>query len=122
MLLTDKLLEAQRESARRVEEGKTYSLRLPIVGRVPVPSPRQLALYAALGGLAAIELIDWPVALMMGVGSAIISRQLTDLDEREHELEQVIDSGGRSRVTKAPAKKSTPKKTTPPKARNGQAS
>ena len=61
MFLTEKLRSAQREAAERVARGRSYSLALPIVGRVPVPSPEQLAIYAALGGLAVLELIDWPV-------------------------------------------------------------
>jgi cation-transporting ATPase I len=90
MLLTDKLRAAQREARREVTEGKVYSVELPIVGRVPVPSPRQLAIYTALGGLAALEIIDWPVAVAMGVGSALVSRQLSNLEEREEELAEAI--------------------------------
>lgn len=104
MFLTDKLIAAQREASRRVAEGKVYSVELPIVGRVPVPSPRQLAIYAALGGLAAIQAIDWPVALAMGVGSALVSRQLSELEEREQELAEVIESDG---ATKAALKTSS---------------
>lgn len=39
MFLTDKLMAARREASREVAEGKVYSVELPIVGRVPVPSP-----------------------------------------------------------------------------------
>lgn len=92
MFFTDKLRAAQREARRQVAEGEVYSLQLPIVGRVPVPSPRQLAIYAALGGLAALEIIDWPVAVAMGVGSTLVSRQLSDLEAREEELAQAIRS------------------------------
>lgn len=91
MFLTDKLMAARREASREVAEGKVYSVELPIVGRVPVPSPRQLAIYAALGGLAAIELIDWPVAVAMGVGSALISRQLGNLEAKEQELAETVE-------------------------------
>ncbi|MFN8073198.1 MAG: hypothetical protein U0R66_15540 [Mycobacterium sp.] len=111
MFLTDKLLAAQRAASRQVAEGKVYSVQLPLVGRVPVPSPRQLAIYAALGGLAAINLIDWPVAVAMGVGSALVSRQLADLESREEELAEAIgqefvdENGSQPLVTPAPAKK-----------------
>lgn len=91
MLLIDKLMAAQREASREVAEGEVYSVELPIIGRVPVPSPRQLAIYAALGGLAAIEIIDWPVALAMGVGSALVSRKLSVLETREEELAEAIE-------------------------------
>lgn len=133
MFLIDKLIAAQREASREVAEGKAYSVQLPIVGRVPVPSPRQLAIYAALGGLAAVEIIDWPVALALGVGSALVSRQISGLEEREEELAEAIDhelahpngsaSAARTSATtkqatpkKVPAKKATAKKA-PPKSK-----
>lgn len=131
MFLTEKLMAAQREAAERVRQGKSYSVALPIVGRVPVPSPEQLAIYAALGGLAVLEVIDWPVALAMGVGSAVVSRRLTDLKEREEELAEAIEPppavspdaapAGTKAVqkaapTKTPAKKVPAKKTPAKKA------
>ena len=103
MLLTDKLRAAQREARREVAEGKVYSVELPIVGRVPVPSPRQLAIYTALGGLAALEIIDWPVAVAMGVGSALVSRQLSNLEEREEELAEAIHAESPASSTTAPS-------------------
>jgi hypothetical protein len=90
MFLIDKLIAAQREASREVAEGEVYSVELPIIGRVPVPSPRQLAIFAALGGLAVMEVIDWPVALAMGVGSALVSRKLSNLESREEELAEAI--------------------------------
>ena len=139
MFLIDKLIAAQREASREVAQGKVYSLQLPVIGRVPVPSPRQLAIYAALGGLAALELIDWPVALALGVGSALVSRQLSDLQEREQELAETIehelaeqngsDSPTKATATvkkaaaiKAPATKATAKKGPAKKAATKKAS
>lgn len=94
MFLTNKLLAAQRHASERVKQGKSYSVALPIIGRVPVPSPEQLAIYAALGGLAVLELIDWPVALAMGVGSTVVSRRLADLKAREEELAESLEPQG----------------------------
>lgn len=137
MFLIDKLIEAQHEAAREVAEGQVYSVQLPIIGRVPVPSPRQLAIYAALVGLAAIEIIDWPVALAMGVGSALVSRELSNLEAREEELAEAIEqefaapSGASSSarampaaapVKKAAAKKAPATKTAPTKAVKKKAS
>lgn len=136
MFLTDKLIAAQREASREVAEGTVYSVQLPIIGRVPVPSPRQLALYAALAGLAAIEVIDWPVALAMGVGSALVSHKLSDLEAREQELAETIEQElsesnepksaakeapaatavKKTAAKKAPAKKAPAKKAAPKKA------
>lgn len=116
MSLTERLIAAQREARREVAQGRVYSVELPIVGRVPVPSPRQLAIYAALGGLAAVQLIDWPVAVAMGVGSALISRQLGDLEARERELADTIDSTAAAVTPAAPAALSAATKAAPRKA------
>jgi septal ring-binding cell division protein DamX len=112
MLLTKtkSLLEAQRDASRKVAQGRKYSVDLPIIGRVLVPPPEQLAIYAALGGLAVLELIDWPVALAMGVGSALVSRHLSELEAREDALAESIEP-----TAEATAKPSTAT-TTPPAA------
>ena len=112
MFLTDKLIAAQREARRQVSEGQVYSVELPMVGRVPLPSPRQLAIYAALGGLAVLEVIDWPVAVAMGIGSALVSHQLSDLEAREEVLAEAIRSEAPATTTReaASVKKATPNK------------
>lgn len=113
---TKKLMAAQRDASARVARATKYSVDLPIVGRVIVPPPEQLAIYAALGGLAVLELIDWPVALAMGVGSALVSRHLSDLEAREDELAEAIEptaadtpkpATATATARKAPAKKAT---------------
>ncbi|MEV6904003.1 hypothetical protein [Amycolatopsis sp. NPDC051372] len=39
-----------------------------------LPPPRQLVYYGALGVLTAVELIEWPVAIAIGVGTAVAGR------------------------------------------------
>lgn len=39
-----------------------------------LPSPQQAACYGALAALAAVELIEWPVALAIGAGTAVVQR------------------------------------------------
>lgn len=80
--MTRSLLASQREASERVAQAQRFSLKLPLIGSVRVPPPDQLAFLGALGALVAFELIDWPVALAMGVGSAVVSRQLSDLQAR----------------------------------------
>ena len=46
-------------------------LHLPLLGRVVLPSQEHLAWYAGVGALAAVELIDWPVALVLVVGKML---------------------------------------------------
>ena len=67
----------------------------PLVGTVRVLPPDQLAFYGVLGGLAVLELIDWPVALAMGIGSAVVARHLSALEEREEEVLVATKATGR---------------------------
>ena len=62
-----------RDIARRVREADRFALQLPVVGRVPIPRPDQLAFYGVLAGLVAVELVDWPVAVAIGAGHALVS-------------------------------------------------
>jgi hypothetical protein len=57
----------------RVREAETFAVNLPVVGRVRIPRPDQLAYYGALAGLAALEVIDWPIAVAIGAGHALAS-------------------------------------------------
>ena len=59
--------------ARLVREADRFALQLPVVGRVPIPRPDQLAFYGALAALVAVELVDWPVAVAIGAGHALVS-------------------------------------------------
>lgn len=84
-------MSAQRDAARRVAQAQSFSIRLPLVGAVRVPPPDQLAFWGVLGGLALLELIDWPVALALGIGSALVTRKLSDLEDREADLAAAVD-------------------------------
>jgi hypothetical protein len=61
--------------SRRVREARSFALQLPVVGRVPIPRPDQLAFYGALAALVAVEMVDWPVAVAIGVGHALVSER-----------------------------------------------
>ncbi|MGV0787595.1 hypothetical protein ABQF33_11800 [Mycolicibacterium sp. XJ2] len=65
----------QRDAVQRVRQAQTFSLDLPIVGRVRIPRPEQLAFYGALGALAAAEIIEWPVALALAAGHALLQNE-----------------------------------------------
>ncbi|MFC6085224.1 hypothetical protein [Sphaerisporangium aureirubrum] len=41
---------------------------VPVLGRVTLPSVDRLAFYGALGTLVALQLVEWPVALIIGIG------------------------------------------------------
>jgi hypothetical protein len=64
---------SHRELAQRVRGADKFALQLPVVGRVPIPRPDQLAFYGALAALVAVEMVEWPVAVAIGVGHALVS-------------------------------------------------
>jgi hypothetical protein len=63
------------DAARRVRDARSFAVNVPIVGHVRIPRPEQLAYYAALGALAAVEIIDWPVALVLATGHALLQNE-----------------------------------------------
>ena len=65
---------SHRNAVERVRDANTFAVNLPAVGRVRIPRPDQLAYYGALAGLAAFELIEWPVALAIIAGHALASQ------------------------------------------------
>jgi hypothetical protein len=66
-----------RDVDKQVREANRFAIQLPVVGRVPIPRPDQLAFYGALAGLVLVEMIDWPVAVAIGVGHALVSERQT---------------------------------------------
>jgi len=70
-----------RKAASRAEGGATAaakavernitSLRLPWLGKVSLPPIDHLAWYGSVATLAAIELIEWPVAVLLAAGKVL---------------------------------------------------
>ncbi|WP_156664516.1 hypothetical protein [Mycobacterium sp. 852002-51057_SCH5723018] len=58
----------QREAVQKIREAETFVVNVPVVGQLEIPRPEQLAYFGGLVALAAFELIDWPVALVIGAG------------------------------------------------------
>lgn len=100
------LVASNRDAAKLVEAAQKFSIRLPVIGKVSVPPPDQLAFYGVLGLLAAVEVIDWPVALAIGVGQAVMARHL-------HEQQP---GGGEPGTTQTQPRKAMAKKAQPRKA------
>lgn len=63
------------ETARRVRDARSFAVNLPLIGQVRIPRPEQLAFYAAVGAMAAVEIIDWPVALVLATGHALLQNE-----------------------------------------------
>lgn len=66
---------SHRDAVQRVRNAQTFTVELPVLGRVRIPRPEQLAFYGALGALAAVEIIEWPVALVLAAGHALLQNE-----------------------------------------------
>lgn len=58
-------------ASRSVAESDTTSLRLPCGIRLDLPPAQHLAWYLGVAVLAAAEIVDWPVALILAAGKAL---------------------------------------------------
>jgi hypothetical protein len=64
------------KSARdRVVDAQSFAVEVPMIGRVRLPRPEQLAYFGALGVLAVAEIIDWPIALVLAAGHVLAENQ-----------------------------------------------
>jgi hypothetical protein len=81
---------SQRDAVEHIREGETFFVTVPVIGRLEIPRPEQLAYYGGLAALAAFELIDWPVALVIAAGHILASnhhnRILEELGEAIEEI------------------------------------
>lgn len=75
----------KRGAPRRLDAPERLVLDLPLIGTIRLPPPQQLAYYCAVTALVALEIIDWPVALLITAGHALTQQQhnksLEDLGE-----------------------------------------
>jgi hypothetical protein len=62
------------EAVHKVREAQGFAVRLPLVGRISMPRPEQLAFYGGLAALAAVQIIDWPVALAITAGHVLANQ------------------------------------------------
>lgn len=60
--------ERASDRIRRVE---SISVDVPMIGEVHLPRPAHLAFYGGLGALAVLQLVEWPMALVLGIGHAL---------------------------------------------------
>lgn len=63
-----------RNAAATVDRNQHLTVTLPVVGQVTLPQPEDLAYVGGIAALVALELIDWPVAVALGVGHALSSQ------------------------------------------------
>jgi hypothetical protein len=74
-----------------------------------LPPVERLAYYAGLGALAALGIIEWPVAAAIGAGTLLARRALRrDAHEHEHEHEHEDERGRERREEGAVASRRKP--------------
>ncbi|MBF6076561.1 hypothetical protein [Nocardia beijingensis] len=66
--MAEKSTSGHRNAVDQVLAAQGFAMDLPVIGRVRIPRPEQLAYYGALGALAAAEIIEWPVAVVLAAG------------------------------------------------------
>ncbi|WP_349269612.1 hypothetical protein MPNTM1_05534 [Mycolicibacterium parafortuitum] len=101
---------SHRDASDAVKQAQRFAVRLPLVGRIAVPPPDQLAFYGVLGGLAVLGAIEWPVAAAIGVGQAVVSRHFGEKPAVEEQRPAVETTPAKAAVSRAPAKKAAAKK------------
>ena len=69
-------LKEHNEVANVVRNAQNFSVQLPLVGKLRVPQPKELAFYGVIGGLAAFGVIEWPAAAGLALGIAVINRTM----------------------------------------------
>lgn len=55
-------------AAERAVRRDTMHIRLPIVGELQLPAREEVAFLGGVAALAVVGVLEWPVALLLGVG------------------------------------------------------
>jgi hypothetical protein len=58
-------------AAERAVRRTNVKLRLPIVGELRLPAGEELVFIGGVGVLAVVGLLEWPVAVLLGVGHTL---------------------------------------------------
>jgi len=64
---------SRRDLTERLRRGQRLTVKLPGLGRVNIPHPEELAYCGGLAVLAALDIIEWPVAGVIAVGHILAS-------------------------------------------------
>jgi hypothetical protein len=51
-------------------------VHVPVVGEVVIPPPDRVAYYAGVGVLAAVGLIEWPLAVVVATGHVLADQNM----------------------------------------------
>ena len=76
---------SQHDSVEKIRAAEAFVVNVPGLGQVPIPRPETIAFYVGLAVLVAAKFvdwplvghdigIDWPIAVVIGLGHALASR------------------------------------------------
>jgi hypothetical protein len=74
--------------SERIRRMEGVSVELPVVGQLRLPRPDHVAYYGGLGALAVLQLIEWPVAVVLGLGHALAENHHSRV---AHELGEALE-------------------------------
>ncbi|GIJ22154.1 hypothetical protein [Micromonospora lutea] len=72
-------LTRQLSGTRETLQAFTRRVHVPWLGEVAVPPPDRLTYYAGIGALAAFQVIEWPLALVITAGHLLADQHLSGL-------------------------------------------
>ncbi|SNS39507.1 hypothetical protein SAMN05216276_1008220 [Streptosporangium subroseum] len=61
----------------RADQPQRPHVSVPVIGTLTLPPPDRLVFYAVLGALGALEIIEWPIALVVGVGHYLTEQRFS---------------------------------------------
>lgn len=79
----------------KIEKYLGKTVQLPTLGEVTLPQPDTLIFFFGIGALAVLELVEWPIALILGAGSLLADRQTRRLIRG---LAEALEEAQRPRV------------------------
>ncbi|MEU8295858.1 hypothetical protein AB0C04_01030 [Micromonospora sp. NPDC048909] len=65
--------------ARETVQMYSRRVQVPMLGEVAVPPADKVAYYAGLGVLAALQVIEWPIALVITAGHLLADQHFSGL-------------------------------------------
>lgn len=87
--MAEKTPISHRNAVDRVLAAQGFAVDLPVLGRVRIPRPEQLAYYGALGALTAAGIIEWPVAVVLATGHWLLQNQHNRV---AHEIGEALEN------------------------------
>ncbi len=61
-------------AAEQAVRRNSLYLRIPVLGELKLPAPEQVAFIGGVTVLAAIGVIEWPVAVLLGIGHVVATQ------------------------------------------------